>query len=250
MIAATPPRNRPRPLLLALALAAISGLASGGGSVVVAQEATPGVLAEAPAAISCGDAGTPGTPGASAATPAPAAETFTVVGADSAARYRAQEELAGRGANEAVGQTDAIIGAVLFDAAGKPMPCSRFAVDLRTLKSDEARRDNYLYKNTLETEKYPLAVFIVTRVEGLATPLPDGKPLAFKMIGNLTMHGQTKAVVWDATAMMKGDELTGSAHTTFTMDQFNIEPPTVGPVLSIDPTVQLEIDLTARKAAA
>ncbi|HEU5434208.1 MAG TPA: YceI family protein, partial [Thermomicrobiales bacterium] len=226
MIAATPTRNRPRPLLLALALAAMTGLSSGGSAV--AQDATPGVLVETPAAISC----EAGTPGASAATPAPAAETFTVVSADSTARYRAQEELAGRGANEAVGQTDAVIGAVLFDAAGKPMPCTRFAVDLRTLKSDEARRDNYLYKNTLETEKYPLAVFIVTRVEGLAAPLPQDKPVAFKMIGNLTMHGQTKAVVWDATATMKGDELTGSAHTTFTMDQFDIEPPTVGPVLA------------------
>jgi polyisoprenoid-binding protein YceI len=243
MIAATPTRNRPRPLLLALALAAMTGLSSG---AAVAQDATPGVLAEQPAAIACGDNG---TPGANAATPAPAAETFTVVGADSTARYRAEEQLAGRGANEAVGQTNAVIGAVLFDAAGKPMPCSRFAVDLRTLKSDEARRDNYLYKNTLETEKYPLAVFILTRVDGLDAPLPDGKAVDFKLIGNLTMHGVTKAVVWDATATRKGDGLTGSAHTTFTMDQFDIEPPTVGPVLSIEPTIQLEIDLTARKAA-
>ncbi|HET7095077.1 MAG TPA: YceI family protein [Thermomicrobiales bacterium] len=246
MIAATPTRNRPRPLLLALALAAMTGLSSGVGGGAVAQEATPGVLPEAPAAISCDDTA---TPGASAATPAAAAETFSVVGADSTARYRAQEVLASRGANEAVGQTNAVIGAVLFDADGKPMPCSRFAVDLRTLQSDEARRDNYLYKNTLETEKYPLAVFIMTRVEGLDAPLPQDKPVEFKLIGNLTMHGQTKAVVWDATATMHGDELTGSANTTFAMDDFNIESPTVASVLSIDPTIQLEIDLTARKAA-
>jgi polyisoprenoid-binding protein YceI len=244
MNAATPLRNRPRPLLLALALAAMTGLSSGG--IARAQEATPGVLPEAPATISCAD---DGTPGATAATPAPAAETFTVVSEDSTARYRAQEQLASRGANEAVGQTNAVIGAVLFDADGKPMPCSRFAVDLRTLKSDEARRDNYLYNNTLETEKYPLAVFILTRVEGLDAPLPDGKPVEFTLIGNLTMHGETKTVAWDATATMNGEELTGSAHTKFAMNDFNIEPPTVGPVLSIDPTIQLEIDLTARKAA-
>ena len=59
----------------------------------------------------------------------------------------------------------------------------------------------------------------------------------------------TRRVAWDATAVKKGDEITGKATTTFHMPDFGITPPKVGPVQSIQDDVQLEIEITARKAA-
>jgi polyisoprenoid-binding protein YceI len=129
-----------------------------------------------------------------------------------------------------------------------PLACSRFDVDLRTLTSDESRRDNFLYTNTLETQTYPLATFILSSVEGLDEPLADGEETQVKLIGNLTVHGQTKLIAWDAKIKMDGDTLTGTASTTFNMADFNITPPKVGPVMSIDETVKLEVDITAQKA--
>jgi len=63
-----------------------------------------------------------------------------------------------QGANEAVGQTNSIVGQIYFDDQGMPLACSRWDVDLRTLTSDESRRDNYLRGNTLQTDTYPPGV--------------------------------------------------------------------------------------------
>ena len=178
----------------------------------------------------------------------PAAEvayTFTVDAEQSTARYRAQEELSGIGANEAVGETNAIIGTLLFDANYQPVAGSRIDVDLRTLKSDETRRDNFLYDNVLETGQFPLATFIVTGVEGLEGGLPDGEEVTFKLTGDLTLHGVTNAATWDVTVTRDGDALTGSATTTFVLADYDMEKPIIGPVVSIDDDIVLEIDVTA-----
>lgn len=202
-----------------------------------ATTATPGVLGTA-AATTCSTQETPVS-----------AKTFTIDSASSTAAYHAHEQLASIGDNEAIGKTNAIIGQIHFDQSGMPVACSRFDVDLRTLKSDEARRDNYLYNNTLETEQYPLATFILTKVEGLDQPLSSDKETTFTLIGNLTMHGVTKEVAWQATAKLDGETLTGNATTTFQMPDFNITPPKVGPVLGINETVKLVVDITAKQAS-
>ncbi|MEA2594458.1 MAG: hypothetical protein QOF01_927 [Thermomicrobiales bacterium] len=197
--------------------------------------ATPGVLTTPTANLDC-----------SAAT-APTAD-YAIDSENSAVRYRAQEELAGKGANEAVGETNAFIGNIYFDESGLPLACSRFDADLRTLKSDESRRDNFLYNNTLQTEQYPLATFILTSVEGLDQPLGKDET-TFTLVGDLTIHGVTKAVTWEATAKLEDDTLTGTAFTTFNMADYDIQPPNVGPVISLDENVKLEVDITAKAAA-
>jgi polyisoprenoid-binding protein YceI len=194
---------------------------------------TPGVLASPAANLDC-----------STVSPTTA---FAIDGQNSAVRYKAQEELAGKGANEAVGQTNAVIGNIYFDESGKPLACSRFDADLRTLKSDESRRDNFLYHNTLQTEQYPLATFILTSVQGLDQPL-GANQVTFILVGDLTIHGVTKSVSWTATAKRDGDSITGNASTTFNMADFDIQPPKVGPVISLSETVKLEADITAKAA--
>ena len=221
-----------------LALAAFAGAAVGSVAVSAQEEAAiaPGVLATPPSALDC------------AATPPEPAATYTIVSGESEARYRAQEELANVGATEAVGRTQAIIGQILFDEAGLPLACSRFDVDMRTLQSDQARRDNYLYENTLETGAFPLATFVLTAVEGLDGELPDGEETTFTLIGNLTVKDQTRLVAWEATVTREGDRLVGSAATEFDMPDYAIEPPIIGPVVSINETVALEVDITAEAA--
>jgi polyisoprenoid-binding protein YceI len=236
----------PAALITPLSLAAIGALSI--IAPVSAQDATAtpsatqaGVLSTPAATIDCSDTA---TPSASAA----AAATYTIVSDKSQASYQAQEQLAGKGANTAIGSTNAFIGTIMFDSSGMPLACSRFDVDLRTLKSDESRRDNFLYSNTLETGTYPLATFILTSVEGMSGPLADGQETNFTLIGNLTIHGVTKLVAWDATVTKNGDTITGTATTNFSMPDFNITPPKVGPVLSLDENVTLKMEITATQA--
>ena len=235
-------------LTLVVALGAV-GLQRAAAQDTTAETTTtaPGVLDAEPSTLACAAVGNAAPPTAEP-TVAPA-QTLTIVSEESEARYRAQEELAGQGANEAVGATNAIIGTILLGADGLPLECSRFDVDLRTLQSDEARRDNFLYNNTLQTEQFPLATFVLTAVEGLDGPLPDGEETTFTLIGNLTVHGVTKLVAWETTVTRDGDTIRGSAATEFAMPDFAIDPPIVGPVLSVDEIIKLEVDITAEPAA-
>jgi polyisoprenoid-binding protein YceI len=241
-----------RMILAAFVFSLLLGIAI---NVANAQDATPGaeveigVLDTDPVFIACDENVT--APEGSNATAIPAtspAMTFSIDATQSLARYRAMEELANQGANEAVGETNSIVGQIYFDAEGSPLVCSRFDVDMRTLVSDESRRDNYLRGNTLQTDTYPVATFVVTSIEGLEGALVDGEETSFYLVGNLTMHGVTNQVRWAVTATLSGDSLSGDGSTTFDMADYNITEPTVGPVLSVDETITLEIELVATKA--
>ena len=233
--------------VLAVLLAGPGAVQAQGAPAATAVVTEAGVLEAEPSTLPCAAVANAAAPSPDPNAVAPAA-IFNLVSEESAARYRAQEELAGVGATEAVGETNAIIGSILFDEAGAPLACTRFDVDLRTLTSDQARRDNYLYNNTLQTEQYPLATFVLTEVQGLDGALPEGEETTFFLIGNLTVHGVTKLVAWESTATLDGDGLEGTASTTFDMPDFGIEPPVVGPVVSLDERVVLEVNIVAERA--
>ncbi len=174
-----------------------------------------------------------------------AAPLVYTVGEASTASYVAQEELASVGANEVVGTTNAIIGSILFDEEGMPLECSNFAVDMRTLVTDESRRDNYLRSNTLESDEFPFATFVVASVEGLDGPLAEGEATTVQLLGDLTLHGVTQAVTWEAEFTRDGDALTGTATTTFVIEDYDMEKPIVGPVVSIGDEIVLNVEITA-----
>ena len=117
---------------------------------------------------------------------------------------------------------------------------------MRTLVSDESRRDNFLRGNTLQSDQYPIATFILRAVEGLDASL-NGEEQTFTLIGDLVFRGQTQLVAWEATATLQDEELAGSAFIEFDMTDFNIEKPIVGSVVSIDDTIRLEVDIVAQQ---
>jgi polyisoprenoid-binding protein YceI len=231
---------------LAVAFAALLTLLAVGtppsaGAQDDAAEGTPtvGVLGTPEAAVDCA---------AFAADPANAPSTvYQVDSTASTARYIVKEELRSVGETEAIGETQAIVGTVSLDANGIPMTCSRFDVDLRTLVSDESRRDNYLQGNTLETATYPLATFILTSVQGMDGALVEGEETTVTLIGELSLHGVTNVVAWETVVTLEGDTITGTAQTEFDMPDFGILPPTVGPVVSLEELVKLEFDLTLKR---
>jgi polyisoprenoid-binding protein YceI len=226
----------------------MTGLALAGAAVTLlpgaasAQTPEAGVLDTEPSTMDCSAIETnPASLGA--------ASIYVVDASQSEARYVAEEELAGVGANTAVGTSNTISGAFLFDDDGNPIPCSTIYVDIRTFESDSARRDNFLRGNTLQSDQFPLAEFVVTSVEDFTMPA-DGEETTFTLVGNFTLHGVTKTMAWTVTASRDGDTLTGSAKTQFDMADFDIEKPIVGSVLSIEDTIQLEIDLVATNSAS
>jgi len=172
-----------------------------------------------------------------------------LIAGGSEARYRAQEVLAGRGANEAVGRTSDVAGMIQVEADGTIAPDqSRISVDLRTIRSDSAMRDNYIKRSTLRVDQFPMADFVVTGAPGLPVPLPTSGSATFELVGDLTVHGVSRPTTWEVTATFADREVTGNATTTVLMTDFGMTPPRVGAVVSIEDSVKLEMDVKATVA--
>lgn len=176
---------------------------------------------------------------------------YGIVAEGSEVRYRVREQLAGLSfPNDAVGATGAVEGAVTFDAQGRVLPGeSRFTVDLRTIRSDEARRDNYVRRNTLETERFPTVTFVPTEARRLPFPLPAAGSVPFELVGDLTVKDVTRRVTWEATASFDGARITVRARTAFRFGDFGLRVPRVAVVLSVEDDIKLEADLSLRRSS-
>ena len=180
-----------------------------------------------------------------------AAVRYDVVTEGSEVRYRVREQLAGLSfPNDAVGATTAVEGGVAFDSQGRVLPGdSRFTIDLRTLRSDEARRDNYIRRNTLETDRYPTVTFVPTEARRLPFPFPPTGSVPFELVGDLTVKDATRRVTWEATASFDGQRVTVRARTAFRFGDFGLRVPRVAVVLSVEDDIKLEVDLVLRRGA-
>jgi polyisoprenoid-binding protein YceI len=160
------------------------------------------------------------------------------------ARYFAREQLAGVSfPNDAIGVTRGVSGAIVIDEAGKLVPAeSKIVVDVTQLKSDRDRRDGYVQRRTLETEKYPNVTLVPKEVTGLSAPLPDSGRATFQLLGDLTIKGVTRPTNWQVNARLRGDTVSGTASTSFTFADFQMEKPSVPIVLGVQDTLHLQYD--------
>jgi len=235
-----------------LLLAACGGSAAPTATPVPSPTPMPTVARLAPTGTPTGVLTASPTPTlATAPTPATGSQAgagliLRIVPERSEARYRVREQLLGRSLpNDAVGRTQAIEGQIVFRPDGAVDGAqSRVTVDLTTLRSDEARRDNYIKQNTLEVARFPKAEFQPTAARGLPWPLPPSGEFSFQLEGDLTIHGTTKPVVWDVRATVDGSRITGTATTTVTFADFGLTQPRVPIVLSVEETITLELDFT------
>jgi polyisoprenoid-binding protein YceI len=211
------------------------------------------LLGEGAAAPAAAEAGRSPAGGAALA-PAAAAQDgglrLTLVADGSEVRYRAREQLVGRGLpSEAVGSTRALTGAVAVDGNGSLLAAeSRFSVDLRGLQSNERRRDNFIQAETLQTSRYPTAELVPTEVRGLPSPLPTAGEVAFALLGDLTVHGVARPTLWQVVARVDGGQIAGTATTRVKITDFGMELPRVAVLLSIEDELALEVDFLGTSA--
>lgn len=163
---------------------------------------------------------------------------------DSVARYLVAEQLARLDLpTDAVGETSDVTGSIVFNADGTvDSSASTITVDLTTLHSDEDRRDRYLRGRSLQSDTFPKAEFVVRETPGLPWPLPADGEVNFQIVGDMTLHGVTRPLTWDATANFSGNIVSGQAQTNFTFEEFNMDKPSVSVILSVDDDIRLELD--------
>ncbi len=259
-------------LVVMLALVALAAAACGGGNTAATASAPAAASTTVPAAKTQADAPTtaPAQPttaptaagkattptqataaptGAAAPAAAPAQAAgggvkLTLVPDSSEARFLVKEQLAGNNLpNDAVGKTKTLQGTVVVGADGKVDKAqSKITVDVNSLKTDQPMRDGFIKQSTLETGKYPTAEFVPTEIKGLPSPLPKSGDVNVQLTGDMTVHGTTKPITWDVTGKIDGNTFKGTAKTAVKFEDFNMNPPRVPRVLSLENNIRLEMD--------
>ncbi|MEE2885568.1 MAG: YceI family protein [Chloroflexota bacterium] len=166
----------------------------------------------------------------------------------SVARYIVREQLARWiSAKDVSGETELVTGQIRVSPEGTLIPKdSRFVVNVKSLKSDEAKRDNYIRKNALESNKFPEAVFEINAMEGWQGPLPTSGSINVSLTGNMTIHGVTKEITWDLAADVEQDIVNGIAKTEIDFNLFNIKKPRLPFILTLEDTLRLELEFVAK----
>lgn len=182
---------------------------------------------------------------------APANLHFTIAPSGNEARYRVKEQLVGFDfPNDAVGVTHDITGGLVVQPNGTIIAdSSLIVVNIQNIKSDKSQRDKYLHSNSIEIDKYPTVQFAPKSFSGL-TAKPGATDATFDMLGDLTVHGTTHPVTWKVSAHGSGDDVSGTATTQFTFQDFGMQPPRKAIVLSVMDTVKLEYDFHFVQAQA
>jgi len=170
---------------------------------------------------------------------------FRIVAERSKASYFAGETLARVALpSTAQGITEEIAGEFFLTASGlDPSQTSRFAVQLKNLKSGEAQRDRRV-QETLATSRFPETTFIVTRVDGFPELVAD-EDRTFALVGRLSLHGVEKEVTWEVKARREGNVMTALATVTFRYDAFGITPPDIAGFVSVEDEVTLQVEVVA-----
>lgn len=186
------------------------------------------------------------------ARPSSTSATRLEIVSGSKAEYRVREQLARLNfPNDAVGTTESVTGVIVVRPdASLVSEMSKVTVDLRTLRTDEAKRDGFLRESTLETNRYPLAEFVPRRQQGLSAPLPSAGTATFQLIGDMTMHGVTSELIWGVAASFASDVVTAKATTRFNFAKFKIMIPRVFGLLSVEDDIRLELNVRMRRLAA
>jgi polyisoprenoid-binding protein YceI len=174
-------------------------------------------------------------------------EWSLVQGTSSFVGYRVQEELAGIGSTTAVGRTQGVSGALTFN--GSEIAAVEISADLTTLASDKSMRDNALRTQALETGAYPTATFELTQPISVSEVPADGETVTQTIVGNLTLHGVTRAVEIEVQALIQGNRLLVVGSTEIAFADFNISQPRAASVLSVEDHGAMELQLVFERAA-
>jgi polyisoprenoid-binding protein YceI len=161
--------------------------------------------------------------------------------------YRVREQLASLGSpNEAVGRSTAVTGTM--EVAGATVEAVKIEADLTQLTSDEPRRDNAIRQRGLESDQYPTATLeLAEPIQLESTPAP-GEEVRGQGKGRLTVHGVTREVDLDLRGRWNGSTIQVVGQLPVKMSDFQIQAPRFGPVVSIEDSLAVDLNLVFERA--
>jgi len=166
---------------------------------------------------------------------------------NSISRFRVREQFARVSLpNDAVGETREVSGSLVFDGSGAVVAGqSKITVGLLSLQSDEDDRDEFLRTNLLQSENFPLAELVIRETPGMPWPIPCQGEVLFQIDGDMTVHGVTVPMTWDATVQFRPDGVKGLMTINFPFSTFDMKKPKRLFLLSVDDDIRLELQFDA-----
>jgi polyisoprenoid-binding protein YceI len=186
---------------------------------------------------------------------APGVRAFAISTQQSSASYTAHFLAAGQPVPGTVtGVTGDVSGdfVVTSDQISEANPVLRslmVVVDLRTLDSGSADRDDHVRNDTFEVSKYPFATFSAHDASILTGSFTEGQTVSFPLAGDLTLHGVTRPVTFEVQGKLLGDTVTGSGTTVIHIEDFQMKQPEITSVVTvtIDKDIGLAINFVAQR---
>jgi polyisoprenoid-binding protein YceI len=170
--------------------------------------------------------------------PAPAASSGTLVtngtwrvAAGSIVGYRVNEVLLGQ-KNIAAGRTSSITGSIAVE--GKTVRSGSFTVDMTTIRSNRSMRDNQFNGRVMQTSTYPMSTFAFADPIELGSIPASGVKKTLPAKGKLTLHGVTKTVSFNVTAVHTGSSVQVTGTIPIIFADWNIQDPNGGPAHTED----------------
>lgn len=186
------------------------------------------------------------TPGDDAASTEPSDDLSGTwaVAADSFAGYRVDEVLNGTNVT-VVGRTDEVSGS--FDVETLTLTSAEVSVDVASIETDSANRDDYFRSSALNVAEFPDATFRLLEPVSAAAPPVGGEVQTVSVRGELTLNGETRQVDAEVQAVLSGDggQVSGSVPITFA--DFGVEAPDLG-FVSVEPSGSIEFLLNIEPA--
>jgi polyisoprenoid-binding protein YceI len=195
---------------------------------------------------------TPSASGTASPASTPGVGTWTA-DSGSQAGYRVREKLASLSApSDAVGRTTAVTGTLTLTqvAGGYSVTAADVTVDVSKLTSDQARRDQRIHSQGLESDRYPTATFKLTSPIALAADAGSGQTIHVSATGDLTIHGVTKSVTIPIDARLTASKIELVASITFPFSQFGMTPPSIGGFVSVENNATMEFQLLMTRQGA
>ncbi|MEZ4767032.1 MAG: YceI family protein [Caldilineales bacterium] len=153
------------------------------------------------------------------------------------------------GMNRTIGRTSVVDGALTLDFAGAApqLVDAAFTVDISTLSSDQRMRDGRIRDQWLESSRFPTASFTASSIESAPDTYSDGDEVTFQVAGDLTVREITNPVVFQVTATLTGDTISGVATTEFLMSSFGVDPPRMTNLFTVGDETTIRVEFVAQE---
>lgn len=160
------------------------------------------------------------------------------------AGYRVDEVLNGTDVT-VTGRTEQVTGELTV--AGLTLESASFDVDVASIATDSANRDDYFRTEALRTDQFPTASFVLTEPITVDAAPTVGEVQTVQATGELTLAGVTKPVTVELQAVLNGatGQVAGSIPITFA--DFGVEAPNLG-FVSVEPNGSVEFSLELSRA--